>query len=244
MSVLNCVEDFATCGTVLIRMRKIACVEDSREYQLLIQDALKGYEVQFVSTLAQARTLFQNETDGFEMLLLDVSLPDGNGIKFLSEIKLTRDLPVFILTADNDVLSKVAAFGIGADDYIVKPFHALELRARVEAKMRSHQTARESGGAITVGDLAIDAGKMSVTGDKGQRIDLTPIEFKILHLLARRIGNVYSRAQIMTEVWGDQTHLTDRTVDAHVSHLRKKIAFSRVKITTVLSVGYKISVRA
>jgi DNA-binding response OmpR family regulator len=174
---------------------------------------------------------------------LDVSLPDGNGLEFLPEIKKTAelmDVPVFILTVDGNVLSKVAAFGIGADDYICKPFNALELRSRVEARLKRNEMQGQKRRLI--GDLVLDQSRMQVWRQSApeQKIELTPNEFKLLFLLSRRPEVIYSRQQILDEVWGPSAHITDRTVDAHVSHLRKKIEFSRIQIETVAGVGYKL----
>ena len=225
-------------------MEKLLCIEDSQEFQILIAHALKGYEIDFATTLDQARKLLDQKSQGYELMLLDLSLPDGNGMKFISEFNLrysNQKTPIFVVSSDSDVYSKIAAFGVGIDDYIVKPFSALELRARVDAKLKKQQKTMKDESVISVGDLEIDTAKMVVTrGSK--KIELTPIEFKILVVLARRKDIVFSRSQIMNEVWGNETYITDRTVDAHISHLRKKIAKSNVQVESVLSVGYKLNI--
>lgn len=225
-------------------MEKLLCIEDSQEFQILIAHALKGMAIDFASTLEQARALLDQKHQEYQLLLLDLSLPDGNGMKFISEVNLRysrQKMPIFVVSTDSDVYSKIAAFGVGIDDYIVKPFSALELRARVEAKLKKQQKDKAEDQILNVGDLNIDTAKMVVTrGSK--KIDLTPLEFKILVVLSRRKDIVFSRSQIMNEVWGNETYITDRTVDAHISHLRKKIAKSNVQVESVLSVGYKLNV--
>lgn len=224
-------------------MNKILCIDDSPEFQALIQNALKGFEIDFASTLRQARSLLDHSRSHYSMMLLDLSLPDGHGTKFISEVHLRYpdlDIPIFVVSSDGDIYSKITAFGLGVDDYIVKPFSALELRARVEARLRKYEKHHAEEHVMHLGDLVIDSSKMVVTHLQ-RKIDLTPIEFKILVMLARRKDIVLSRMQIMNEVWGSETYVTDRTVDAHISHLRKKIARSNVQIESVLSVGYKIN---
>ncbi|MFN8944296.1 MAG: response regulator transcription factor [Pseudobdellovibrionaceae bacterium] len=223
-------------------MEKLLCIEDSQEFQILIGQALKGFEIDFASTLEQARSLLDQKKKSYHLMLLDLSLPDGNGMKFISEINLRfpdKKTPIFIVSADSDVYSKIAAFGVGIDDYIVKPFSSLELRARVEAKLKKSQRSFQEESVLQIGDLTIDTAKMVVSRNE-KKINLTPLEFKILVVLTRRKDFVFSRTQIMNDVWGDETYITDRTVDAHISHLRKKISRSNVQIESVLSVGYKL----
>lgn len=201
----------------------------------------------FCSTLSEAKATLDQSNRDFSLMLLDISLPDGNGIHFLSEAKLQMDLenfPVFVVSSNQDIMSKVSAFNVGVDDYICKPFEALELRARVEAKIKQIRARRNQDSRIQFGDLSIDLARMQIHSS-GQRapLDVTPIEFKILALLAKNPGNVYSRSQIIEEVWGPHTAMTDRTVDAHISHLRKKIADSSVEIGTVPGMGYKVTLR-
>lgn len=228
-------------------MEKICCVEDGKEYQLLIENALRGYDVVFCSTLSEAKTTLDQNGRDFSLMILDISLPDGNGIHFLSEARLQMDLehfPVFVVSSNKDIMTKVTAFGVGVDDYICKPFEALELRARVEAKFRQIRSKRNGDNRIQFGDLSIDLARMQIyTSGQRASLDMTPIEFKLLALLAKSPGQVFSRAQIIEEIWGPNTAMTDRTVDAHVSHLRKKIASSSVEIGTVPSAGYKVTLK-
>jgi DNA-binding response OmpR family regulator len=184
------------------------------------------------------------------LILLDASLPDGNGIKSISSLKEAfplKYIPIIVLSADGDVISKVAALGIGADDYIQKPPNTDELRARIQARLRDTQTHQKALNLIHIGDLVIDSNKMSVEQSSMQngqvQIELTLSEFKLLKLMSLRPGQIFSRDQLIDEVWGIAKFITQRTIDAHVSHLRRKLLLSTVKIETVLSVGYKIEVK-
>lgn len=227
-------------------MDKVLCVEDSKEYQAVIKNALKGIDADFASNLAEARSLLNSPENVYDMLLLDVSLPDGDGIKFLSEFNLNnkkmRDIPVFIVSSDSNELSKVTAFGLGVDDYICKPFSPIELKARVEAKMRKAKDKKQESTSFVIGDIEVDQNKMTLhVQNTPAPIDgITPIEFKIFTLLGQNPGNILSRAQIIDRVWPMNTFITERTVDAHVSRLRKKIVKSRIEIETVFGVGYKL----
>lgn len=230
-------------------MAKILCVEDSVEFFLYLSSILKDHILVHATSIHNAFKLLQTGRDSFDLILLDISLPDGNGVESLPDLKesvRSGKVPVIVLSSDNDVLTKVAAFGIGADDYVSKPPEPNELRARIQARLRDGQ-ASEKKSQIRCGDLTIDSDRMRVewnSADKGVvPIDLTPSEFKILKLVVARPGMVFTRDQLIDHVWGIGNHITPRTVDAHVSHLRKKIAGSQVKIETVLSVGYRAEIK-
>lgn len=232
-------------------MSKILCIEDSPEFFIYLTSVLRGHSLVQAPSISSAFSLVQNGRESFDLILLDVVLPDGNGIKILPQIREcfpSKIVPIIVLSTDNDVLSKVAAFGIGADDYISKPPDPTELRARIEAKIRSanHQSVAQS--RLTYGDLSLDADRMSVelksVDLKSESLELTPSEFKILKLLLGHPGHVYSRDQLMDHVWGITKYVAPRTVDAHISHLRKKLARSSVQIETVLSMGYKASLKS
>ena len=231
-------------------MARILCVEDSQEFQIYLASVLKEHILTFVSNGNEALRLTENGRDHFDLVLLDVSLPDGNGIKLLPRLKNTfsnRFVPIMILSSDNDIITKVAAFGVGADDYISKPPDTSELRARIEAKLRVAQTLSTEKSTLEYSDLVIDLDKMTVQillkDNRRENVELTPYEFKILRLLLSRPGQVYSREVIIDRVWGIDKFITSRTVDAHVSHLRKKLVHSAVQIETVLSAGYKLALK-
>lgn len=199
------------------------------------------------TSIQQALSLVQDGRDSFDLILLDISLPDGNGLKILPDLKNSfhgRNVPIIILSSDTDVVTKVAAFGIGADDYVSKPPDSSELRARIEARLRSTQV--ENSSTLQIGDLVLDSDSLRVelllaaTGP--QSLELTPSEFKLLKLLGNKPGRVYTRDQLIDQVWGVGKHLTSRTVDAHISNLRKKLSQSSVKIETVTGAGYRATI--
>lgn len=230
-------------------MAHLLCVEDNFDFTFFLTQTLKEHTITSATSLSDAFKYVQNGRDSFDLILLDVSLPDGNGIKALSQLKESlskKNVPIIILSAENDLLSKVAAFGVGADDYITKPIHPAELKARIEARLRAFQSQAKDHQQIKLGNLMIDSDKMAVqikAQDRTNHIDLTPSEFKLLKILATRPGQVYSRDYLIDHVWGISKHITERTVDAHISHLRKKISLSTAQVETVLGAGYKIEVK-
>lgn len=231
-------------------MARILCIEDSQDFQLYLASVLKEHTLTFVASSSEALRITENGRDHFDLILLDVSLPDGNGIKILPRLKellSPRFVPIMILSSESDIITKVAAFGVGADDYINKPADPSELRARIDARLRTAQSLMVEKSVLEYRDLLIDIDKMTVEirlkNDRRELIDLTPYEFKILRLLLSRPGQVYTREVIIDRVWGIDKFITSRTVDAHVSHLRKKLIQSDVQIETVLSAGYKLALK-
>lgn len=227
-------------------MARILLIDDSSEYSLFIESILNDHQLTIVDTLSDAYKVLQTGRESFDLVLLDVFLPDGNGIKSISQIKNyfnNATIPVLMLTNDDDIVSKVAALGLGADDYILKPTDAEEIKARIGARLRISNIFQRQADRTTFGDLTINSDRMQVLhiqkDGRNLAIDLTPLEFKILRLLTGRPGQVYSRDQLIDHVWGIGQYISERSVDAHVSHLRKKIKSSKVEIATVVSLGYR-----
>jgi two-component system phosphate regulon response regulator PhoB len=229
-------------------MKRILSVEDNAELQILIEGALDDAQVVTAATLAQARRELERDAD-WSLILLDVELPDGDGIAFYASLKQDprfKAVPVIVLTGKSEVAHKVLAFSLGVEDYITKPFDVLELRARVEARIRK---AREGAGddRVRVYDLVLSRAQQRVwlQCDHGhlEPVSLTSLEFRILSLFARHFDRIYSREMLLDEVWGHDVHVVDRTVDSHISHLRRKIAPSRLTIEAVAGEGYRLTQR-
>lgn len=226
-------------------MKSILCIEDNPEIQILVSAALNSFNTVPASSLNEARSLIPS-TD-FSLIILDLELPDGDGLRFLTELRAQNDkseeTPVFVLTAKPQIGNKIMAFSLGVDDFVEKPFDPIELRARVEARVRKAETRQERKDTLRVRDLIISVSRQRVhlAAPAGHElISLTSLEFKILHTLARSPDRVFSRAQLLDLVWGSETNITDRTVDTHIGHLRKKIGRSAVKIETVINEGYRL----
>jgi DNA-binding response OmpR family regulator len=226
---------------------KVLCVEDDFTIQVLIEESLPEFDVITAANLKMAEIELAKHV--FDAILLDIELPDGDGLKFFT--KLTHDhkhkkVPTLFLSSHSDITNKLMAFSIGADDFITKPFDPRELHARLISKVKKMQSEEEIKKIRRIGNLEIDFDRQKVfhlSKEKQKDLSLTAIEIKILTMLSKRLEQVYSREQILTSVWGETT-ITDRTVDSHIAHLRTKISDSNVVIDTVKNFGYRIVLRA
>lgn len=231
----------------MIKTHRILYIEDDLTIRHMIQDLL-GPEcvITFASTIREGKTLLDGGT--YDLLLLDITLPDGNGLKFFSSFRhhdKLRHTPVVFLTGGADLSDLEIAFSLGADDFIQKPFNSREFRARIYAKLESRSKNTTELSALNIGRLQILPASFRVllTGDSAPAsIDLTPTEFKLLHLLALHQDEVLSREQIIQAVWPDDPSIMDRTVDTHLSNLRKKLKNSDIQISAVQGRGYRIDV--
>lgn len=230
-------------------MKQILCVEDNQEMILILRHVLKEHNVDIAQDLRESRQFLSRKK--YDLITLDVGLPDGDGLKFLEELAAHsswRDIPVFILTAHEETPYKVSAFSLGAYDYIVKPFDSQEFIARINAILKRMDGSNGSTSSLTpiqCGDLTISIPKQKVWvggngNEEGELVALTSLEFRLLLNLAQAQGKVLSRHSLLKEIWGAEMHVTDRTVDTHIGHLRKKISNSKVQIQTVVGEGYKI----
>jgi two-component system copper resistance phosphate regulon response regulator CusR len=182
------------------------------------------------------------ETD-YELIVLDVMLPGMDGWTLLAQLRASKDTPVLLLTARDGVSDRVKGLELGADDYLVKPFDFSELVARIKTILRRGKS--RNGNIVRVADLEIDVDKRKVTR-AGQRIELTAREFALLHLLARRPGDVLSRAMIASQVWDMNFDSDTNVVDVAIRRLRVKIddPFEKKLVHTMRGMGYLMEERA
>ncbi|MEQ3553994.1 response regulator transcription factor [Pseudonocardia nematodicida] len=183
--------------------------------------------------------------DGVDVVLLDLGLPDADGLDVCRQIREVSQVPVLMVTARGEVSDRIAGLHTGADDYLVKPYDIGELVARVHAVQRRRKVGEDgvpvpAGVApVTVGDVRVDPERHEVTV-AGEQVVLTRKEFQVLALLARADGAVCTRAQIVAEVWGRGWAGANRTLDVHVATLRTKLGRSEL-IRTVRGVGYRFA---
>ncbi|MBU0581429.1 MAG: response regulator transcription factor [Candidatus Margulisbacteria bacterium] len=179
-----------------------------------------------------------------DLIILDLMLPDTDGFeicKVIKRDKRTAHIPVIMLTARGEELDKVLGLELGADDYVTKPFSTKELIARVKAILRRKSTAAETK-TIKIGDaIIIDTEKYEISV-KDKKIETTTTEFRILELLAKNKGIVFSRDKILTYLWGEEKAVIDRTIDVHIKHLREKLGKTGALIKNVRGIGYKLEV--
>lgn len=223
-------------------MKKIFCVEDDTNIRELIEYTLKqaGFEAQGFECAADFFAALECAEP--DLVLLDIMLPDKDGIEILKELKAdkkTENLPVIFLTAKSDRLDAVKGLDSGADDYIKKPFDILELVSRINAVLR-RVPDRKKGGVLSYKSIDIDTDRRCVFVDKGE-VSLTYKEFELLYYLVLNKGMVLSRDKIMNEVWGTYFEGETRTVDVHIRSLRQKLGEAGEYIETVRNVGYKIN---
>jgi two-component system response regulator MtrA len=215
---------------------KILIVEDDVKLGEQIRECLdrNGYEATWVRTGEEALLLSPSE---FGLLILDLMLPGTHGLDVLKRLRDGSDLPVLILSARNETTDKVRAFGLGADDYVTKPFWPEELVARVRARLRRPLLQRVD--VIELGELVIDlaARRVSVSGTA---VELTRVEFDLLAALARRPGAAIARMWLVEHVLDPEREGGERTLDVHVSRLRRKLGTCARGLTTVWGVGYRM----
>jgi two-component system response regulator RegX3 len=231
--------------SVTAARRKILMVEDEESITVPLSEALRieGFDTTVAGTVADA--LAQAERQEPDLVLLDVMLPDGSGYDVCRELRRTSHVPIIMLTARGEETDRVVGLELGADDYVVKPFSAREVIARIGAVLR--RAAAASGprpnGPLEIGTLRLDPDRRSVTLD-GQEIELTRREFELLELLMREAGSVVSRERLIDEVWDVNWFGSTKTLDVHVSSVRRKLGEESGAprfIHTVRGVGFRFA---
>ena len=225
---------------------KILLVEDESPIREMLGYTLmkEGYTLREAADVEQARPILADDRP--DLVLLDWMLPGMSGAEYARRIRSnpdTSDIPIIMLTARGEEADKVRGLDIGADDYITKPFSTRELLARIRAVMRRAKT-RDSEGVVSVKGLTLDPDTVRVTVN-GQTVDISPTEFRLLHFFITHPERVYTRDQLLDQVWGRNVYIEERTVDVHIRRLRKILEPYNYNqfIQTVRSVGYRFSTR-
>lgn len=229
------------------KMAKIGIIEDEKNISDMIKYNLEkeGYEVFTAYDGKEGLELVEKET--LDLLLLDIMLPHVDGLDICKKVRQKMDTPIMIISAKADEFDKVLALELGADDYVTKPFSMREVMARVKARLRRKTTEESSTSKeedledkLVEGSLKMDLKKYEVTKD-GKPIELTLREFELLKFLWQDKGNVFTREDLLTKVWGYEYYGDVRTVDVTVRRLREKIEDDASKANFVLTkrgVGY------
>ncbi|MBM3754043.1 MAG: response regulator transcription factor [Acidobacteria bacterium] len=213
-------------------MARILIVEDEPEIARMLEDDLRleGYEVETAADGPAASTLGREPR--FDLILLDVMLPGKDGFDVCRELRKSGvTTPILFLTARTHEAEKVLGLDLGADDYITKPFSPRELRARIRARLRTQPKSAAPSG------ITVDEDRGEVRCD-GQRVDVTPLEYKLALTFVRNRGRLLSRNQLIDLAWGRDTYITERAVDAHIVNLRRKLA--GLEIVSVRGMGYRL----
>jgi two-component system, OmpR family, response regulator len=222
----------------------ILLVDDEESIQKLLAYPLEreGYRVLQARDGEEALTRFASEH--VDLVVLDIMLPKLDGLEVCKRLRAESEVPIIMLTARDDELDKVLGLELGADDYITKPFSIREFRSRVRALLRRASASRQSAdGAevIAAEGLTIDLARRAVE-IRGERVQLTYVEFELLRILAAHPGRVYSRRMLLEALWGGADYREPRTIDVHVRHLREKLERDPAEpeyILTVRGVGYR-----
>ena len=229
------------------RKRRILLVEDEESITTPLSEALgrEGFDVSVAGTAAAALDVATRERP--DLVLLDVMLPDGSGFDVARELRRDSRVPIIMLTARGEEADRVAGLELGADDYVVKPFSARELVARVRAVLRRAAEAgeRRAEGALVVGEVRLDADRRTAALD-GRELELSRKEFDLLRLLMENAGAVVTRERLIDEVWDTNWFGSTKTLDVHVSALRKKLGDDSASpryIHTVRGVGFRFAGR-
>ncbi len=221
----------------------ILVVEDDKNISKLVKYNLEkeGYLCTAVITGEEALDFLDSHV--VDLVLLDIMLPKIDGFETCRRIRQDRaaaHIPVIMLTARGEEIDRIVGLELGADDYIVKPFSPRELMLRVKAVLKRGRAVESEKEIMTADKITIDIPRHLVKLN-GKTIDLSPMEFKLLHMLVKRKGRVQTRDVLLDDVWGISSDVTTRTVDTHVKLLRQKLGKSADIIQTVRGIGYKIS---
>ena len=223
----------------------ILVADDDREIVSGISIFLsaEGYRVlPAYNGIEALEVLSENE---IHLMLLDVMMPEMDGISTLMKLRKSRNIPVILVSAKSEDADKVLGLTAGADDYITKPFNPTELVARVKSQLRRYTqlgSIEKKAGRIVIGGLEINTEDRTVTADDAE-VRLTPIEYKILELLCKNRGRVFSADEIYRRVWNEETAVTDNTIAVHIRHIREKIEINPKEpkyLKVVWGIGYKI----
>lgn len=226
------------------KRKTILIIEDEAAIMELLFYALRREGFHCIGEPTGRGGLTRIQPDKPDLLLLDLMLPDMDGMDVCKKVKSEHRIPVIILTAKSDIVDKISGFNYGADDYITKPFDVREVAARVKAAFRRIEEIvgkNKTQGQIALGEnICVNVQAHKVTNN-GQTVILTPKEFELLHLLAENKGVVFSRDKLLDRVWGYDCAVDTRTVDIHILRLRKKLGDNgSLLIQTVFGIGYKI----
>jgi two-component system response regulator CpxR len=217
---------------------RVLLVDDDVELGSLLTEFLKREGLTVAVEYEGRRGLEHALRGDADLVVLDVMLPGMDGFEILRQLRQRSRVPVIMLTARAEDVDRIIGLELGADDYLPKPFNPRELAARIRAILRRIQERPAPGKAIEVAGVKLDPGTREVF-NLGNRVELTTLEFDILEILMRAAGRVLSRDALMESLYNRKATPFDRSIDMHISHLRKKLETDRTLIKTVRGVGYQ-----
>jgi len=220
---------------------RLLLVDDEVKILDMVDNYLKreGFETTRATNGNEALELFCNQS--FDLVVLDLMLPELDGLEVCKEIRRFSEVPIIMLTAKNDEIDKLLGLELGADDYISKPFSLRELNARIKAVLRRSKNHSLAVTTIIVNNLRLEPSRFELYVND-TLLNLTPTEFKLIYTLLEYPGQVFSRLQLLERAYGDIYEGYERSIDTHISNLRRKLenAGSQISIKSVYGIGYKV----
>lgn len=221
---------------------KVLLIEDEKQIRRFVRAAVEEEGCQVAEAETMAQGLIEAGTRKPDLLILDLGLPDGNGIDLIRDLRSWSDVPVLILSARTQETDKIDALDAGADDYLTKPFSVGELRARVRALLRRRARSGEAASPLVeFGDVAVDLSRRTVTR-AGTPVHLTPIEYRLLCSLLAQPGKVLTQRNLLREIWGPSYIESSHYLRVYVGHLRQKLELDPTRpehFLTETGVGYR-----
>ncbi|HAT3810545.1 TPA: two-component system response regulator KdpE [Morganella morganii] len=222
-------------------MTTVLIVEDEKGIRRLLRTALEGDSVRVFEAEDLARGLVEAATRKPDLVILDLGLPDGDGITFVQEFRQWSSVPVLVLSARDSEHDKIAALDAGADDYMTKPFGVGELQARLRVLMRRYPGSEKNDPVYVFGDICVDIAARQVSKG-GEEVHLTPIEFRLLTILIGHSGKVLTQRQLLNEVWGPNAVEHAHYLRIYMGHLRQKLETDPARpqhFITETGIGYR-----
>ncbi|MFJ5468371.1 two-component system response regulator KdpE [Pectobacterium carotovorum] len=219
----------------------ILIVEDEKEIRRFVRQALEGEGCRVFDAETMQRGLLEAATRKPDLIILDLGLPDGNGIDYIRDLRQWSSLPVIVLSARTDEQDKIDALDAGADDYLTKPFGIGELLARLRVALRRHSNTQQETPLVGFSNITVDLLNRQVNRE-GQELHLTPIEFRLLATLLASPGKVLTQRQLLTQVWGPNAVEHSHYLRIYMGHLRQKLESDPARprhLLTETAIGYR-----
>nr|WP_217703687.1 two-component system response regulator KdpE [Cronobacter muytjensii] len=216
-------------------------VEDEKEIRRFLRTALESEGLRVYDAETLQRGLIEAATRKPDLVILDLGLPDGDGIDFIRDYRQWSQTPVIVLSARSDEQDKIAALDAGADDFLGKPFGIGELQARLRVALRRHGAASQSDPVVRFSDITVDLAARRITRG-AQEIHLTPIEFRLLAVLLNNAGKVLTQRQLLSQVWGPNAVEHSHYLRIYMGHLRQKLELDPARphhLLTETGIGYR-----
>lgn len=225
-------------------MHQVLVIEDDAGIRIVLRVLLQAEQYRVIEAETAARAEVEARSHRPDLLLVDLGLPDGDGLKVIRRVRTWSPVPIIVLSARTMEAQKVAALDAGADDYVTKPFSAPELLARVRAALRRSARSTEQPPALQLGNITIDLARREAHATD-QEVHLTPLEYRVLECLARQAGMIVTPNQLIQEVWGPDRLGDTRSLRVCLKNLRQKLEANPARpqhIVTEVGLGYRLRV--